>query len=141
MDKEEKSNFQITEHLELTTEIVSTYASNNKLSIDELHTLIGSVHNTIINLEKKSAPTEKQKPAVPISRSVTDEYVICLEDGAKLKMLKRYIRTRFNLSPDEYRKKWGLPSDYPMVAPEYTKRRSSLAKNIGLGKDKGKRTG
>jgi predicted transcriptional regulator len=100
--------------------------------------LIKSVHETVQDLasDAAAAPT-RPDPAVPISKSITPDHIICLEDGRKLKMLKRYLRSRFNLTPDEYRARWGLPSDYPMVAPNYAKRRSDFAKEIGLGRKPG----
>jgi predicted transcriptional regulator len=110
---------------------------NNSVSASALPDLIRSVHTSLTSLgrpETVAAPAEKQKPAVPISRSINDDYIVCLEDGKRLKMLKRYLRSRFNLSPDEYRRKWGLPPDYPMVAPAYANRRSEFAKQIGLGR-------
>ena len=110
--------------------------ANNKVSSEELTELIRSVHRTLANLSGANGerPTERPKPAAPINKSVNHDYIICLEDGKKLKMLKRYLRSTYNLSPDEYRKRWGLPADYPMVAPAYAARRSEFAKKIGLGK-------
>jgi predicted transcriptional regulator len=122
--------------LRMTTDIVASYVGNNRVSAEELADLIRSVHRTVTGLASgvQSAPVERPKPAAPINKSVTDEYIICLEDGKKLKMLKRYLRSTYNMSPDEYRKRWGLPADYPMVAPSYAARRSEFAKKIGLGK-------
>lgn len=122
------------ELLEQTTQLVSAYVSNNAISAGDLPALMDSVHGQLKQLSTGEPTLTPAEPAVPIKKSVTNEYIICLEDGAKLKMLKRYIRTRFNLTPEEYRTRWGLPSDYPMVAPEYAERRSKLAKKIGLGK-------
>jgi predicted transcriptional regulator len=120
--------------LGLTAEIVSAHVSNNPVSISDLPNLIQDVYRTLANMGQPAPPpAEKPQPAVPIKKSITPEYLICLEDGRKLKMLKRHLKTAFNLSPDQYREKWGLPADYPMVAPNYTKHRSSLAKKIGLG--------
>ncbi|HEY5238861.1 MAG TPA: MucR family transcriptional regulator [Rhizomicrobium sp.] len=122
--------------LKLASEIVSAYVSNNPVSVGELPSMIKSVHFTLGGLGSTpyaEAP-HSLKPAVPIKKSVTPDYVICLEDGKKLKMLKRYLRSRYGLSPEEYRSKWGLPPDYPMVAPNYAQRRSDFAKKIGLGK-------
>ena len=120
--------------LGLTAEIVSAHVANNPVSISDLPNLIQEVYRTLSNVgQPQVAPTEKPQPAVPIKKSVTPEFLICLEDGKKLKMLKRHLKTAFNLTPDQYREKWGLSSDYPMVAPNYTKHRSSLAKSIGLG--------
>ncbi len=122
--------------LKQVTEIVSAYVSNNSVPTNQLSELITSVHQTLMNVEEK--PPETLKPAVPKKRSVTPDFIVCLEDGKKLKMLKRHIRTSFNLSPKEYRQKWGLPDDYPMVAPKYAAQRSKLAKKIGLGKSRRK---
>jgi predicted transcriptional regulator len=122
--------------LRMTTEIVASFVSNNKVSSDELVDLIRSVHRALAGLSDAPGekPGERPKPAVPINRSVHDDYIICLEDGKKLKMLKRYLRSTYGMTPDDYRKRWGLPADYPMVAPSYAARRSEFAKRIGLGK-------
>lgn len=121
--------------LEMTVEIVSSYVANNSLQSSQLPELIRSIHATITSLSSAApAPVEQLEPAVPVNKSVTAEYLVCLEDGAKLKMLKRYLRTRYDMTPEEYRAKWGLPVDYPMVAPNYAKLRSKHAKQIGLGK-------
>ncbi len=123
--------------LEFVSKIVSAYVSNNNMPSGELPQLIMTVHEA---LERPGqAASSPPEPAVPIKKSVTADYVICLEDGKKLKMLKRHLRTAFDMSPDEYRQKWVLPSDYPMVAPEYAARRSALAKKIGLGRKAGSR--
>ena len=119
--------------LVLTVEIITAYVSGNKILPDELIRLIGTVYNSL------SFPTtssvKEQIPAVPIKRSVFPDYIICLEDGKKLKMLKRHLQASYGMTPEEYRRKWGLPSHYPMVAPNYTVRRSELAREIGLGRD------
>lgn len=122
--------------LRMTAEIVASFVSNNKVSSEELPDVIRSVHRTVTDLSRHDgqAPREKPKPATPINKSVHNDYIICLEDGKKLKMLKRYLRSTYGLSPDDYRKRWGLPADYPMVAPAYAARRSEFAKKIGLGK-------
>jgi predicted transcriptional regulator len=121
--------------LGLTAEIVAAYVAENSLPVDGVADLIGSVHEALAGLGKApSIEPERRKPAVPISRSVQHDYIVCLEDGRKLKMLKRYLRARYNLSPEEYRRRWGLPADYPMVAPVYAARRSAFAKKIGLGR-------
>ncbi len=122
--------------LSLVTEIVSAFVSNNSVSNKEIPDLITSVHQTLMKVTGQVP--EILKPAVPKKRSVTPDYIVCLEDGKKLKMLKRHLRTSYNLSPEEYRKKWGLLDDYPMVAPKYAAKRSELAKKIGLGKSRRK---
>ena len=121
----------------LTTEIVSAYVGNNAVEASELPALIREVHSSLSNLKNETRRSGGQQPAVPISKSVTDEYLICLEDGKQFKSLKRHLRTKYNLSPEEYREKWGLPYDYPMVAPAYARQRSQLAKDMGLGQGKG----
>ncbi len=122
--------------LEMTTEIVSAYVGNNTIAAGELNELIVSIHDSLHNLTTSGVEVEPEpiKPAVPVRRSVTPDYLICLEDGKRLKMLKRHLRTTYGLSPDDYRAKWGLPADYPMVAPNYAQQRSEFAKKIGLGK-------
>ena len=122
-------------YIRLTSSIVSAYVRQNPVVIEGLPAMIASVHRTIIELGDPGvhSVTDK-KPAVPIKNSIRPDYIVCLEDGRHLKMLKRYIRARFKLSPDEYRKKWGLPRDYPMVAPNYSQTRSKLAKASGLGR-------
>ncbi len=124
------------ELLNQTTEIVSAYVSNNAISAQDLPGLVETVHGRLSELAQadQAGLAKPLEPAVPIKKSVTNDHIICLEDGKKLKMLKRYIRSRYDLSPDEYRSRWGLPNNYPMVAPEYAKRRSKFAKEIGLGK-------
>ena len=126
-----------TSSLELVSTIVSAYVSNNNLPSDELPDLITTVHEALRNPGQAAAsPLE---PAVPIKKSIKPDYVICLEDGRKLKMLKRHLRTAYDMTPDQYRLKWELPSDYPMVAPKYAARRSELAKKIGLGRKAGQK--
>jgi predicted transcriptional regulator len=124
------------ELLKLASEIVAAYVSNNPIPVGDLPGMIKSVHATLGGLaaNAQSEPSIAQKPAVAIKRSVMPEYIVCLEDGKKLKMLKRYLRSRYGLSPEEYRSKWGLPADYPMVAPNYAAQRSEFAKKIGLGR-------
>ncbi len=124
-----------TSSLESVSKIVSAFVSKNNVSSDELPQLIWTVHEALENTDR--AASSPPEPAVPIKKSVKRDYIICLEDGKKLKMLKRHLRNAFDMSPDEYRQRWGLPSDYPMVAPEYAARRSELAKKIGLGRKKG----
>ncbi|MEM8936728.1 MAG: MucR family transcriptional regulator [Pseudomonadota bacterium] len=122
------------ETITLATDIVAAYVANNKLTPDELPGLLEEVHGAIAALANGDQLfSATREPAVAISKSITPDYVICLEDGKKLKMLKRYLRTHYSMSPDDYRRKWGLPADYPMVAPNYAKRRSQFAKAIGLG--------
>ncbi len=124
--------------LRLTADIVAAFVSENTVPAGQIPDLVRSVHGAMCGLGQAEAapqkPAEKQKPAVPISRSVQSDYIVCLEDGKQLKMLKRYLRSRYGLSPEEYRRKWGLQADYPMVAPAYAQRRSDFAKQIGLGK-------
>ncbi|MDH5722362.1 MAG: MucR family transcriptional regulator [Alphaproteobacteria bacterium] len=121
--------------LELTTEIVSSYVSNNEFSAADLPELINKVYNGLNNVRDgvRALSPDRPQPAVPINRSISDDFLVCLEDGKKLKMLKRHLKTAYNMTPQQYRERWGLPADYPMVAPSYAKRRSELAKNIGLG--------
>lgn len=135
-DEIEKTILSPNEIMRMTSTIVSSFVSNNPVPTDNLPEVIKSVHKTVSNLAtpQETKLDERPKPAVPVSKSVTEEYIICLEDGKKLKMLKRYLRSRFDMSPDEYRRRWGLAADYPMVAPSYTARRSEFAKKIGLGK-------
>ena len=122
------------ELLGLTAQIVSAHVSHNPVPASELPGLIQEVFRTLTGVGSRPAPEpERPQPAVPIKKSITPGYLICLEDGKKLKMLKRHLKTTYNLSPEQYRERWGLPADYPMVAPDYAKHRSSLAKKIGLG--------
>jgi len=120
--------------LDLTSGLVAAFVSNNPIRAEDLPDLIVSLHYKLTELGKSELEQVRPEPAVPIKKSVTDDHIICLEDGQKLKMLKRYLRTRYDLSPEEYRSRWGLPADYPMVDPEYARRRSKFAKEIGLGK-------
>jgi predicted transcriptional regulator len=120
--------------LGLTAQIVSAHVANNELESGTLPNVIRAVYDTLSNIgEAPAAPVEKAQPAVPIRKSVFPDYIICLEDGKRLKMLKRHLSTSYNLTPDQYREKWGLEASYPMVAPNYAERRSELAKQIGLG--------
>ena len=116
-----------------TADIVASHVQNNNVEIEELPRLIRLVHDSLNGLSGEDS-REKPKPAVSIRRSITPEFIICLEDGRKLKMLKRHLATAYRMSPEQYKEKWGLPKDYPMVAPNYAKHRSSLAKKIGLGR-------
>ena len=122
--------------VELSTEIVSAYVSHNSVNVSDLPKLIADVHGALRALQTNEvqAPVEELKPAVPVRKSVAPDYIICLEDGKKFKSLKRHLRTHYNLSPEEYREKWGLPADYPMVAPSYSATRSKLAKDNGRGR-------
>jgi len=116
------------------TEIVAAHLSNNTVTMTEIPRLINEVYAALSNLvQAQSKPAERQEPAIPLKKSVTADYIVCLEDGKKLKMLKRHLRTAYGLTPEQYREKWGLPADYPMVAPNYAKKRSTLARQIGLG--------
>ena len=123
------------ELLSLTTEIVASHVSNNTVPVSDLPHLIKAVYNSLAGqgVEEEPEQPEKLVPAVPIRKSVQPDFIVCLEDGKKLKMLKRHLKTRYDMTPDEYRAKWKLPDDYPMVAPAYAEQRSSLAKKIGLG--------
>jgi predicted transcriptional regulator len=131
------------ETIRLATGIVSAYVQFNQLPAGQLAQMIRDIHGTLASLSSgvEMHDPEKHKPAVPIKKSITPEFLICLEDGKKLKMLKRYLRSRYGLSPEEYRMKWGLPADYPMVAPNYAEQRSQFAKQIGLGRTATKRKG
>lgn len=123
-----------SEMLELTSDIVSAHVANNTVAVNDLPNLIEEVFKTLTHLGAAQEPQQdKPVPAVSVKKSVTPDYIVCLEDGKKLKMLKRHLKTAYNMSPDEYRERWGLSSDYPMVAPNYAKQRSRLAKEIGLG--------
>ncbi len=124
------------ELLVLTTEIVSSHVANNSVSLGDLPHLIQQVYATLAGIGGGTQVTtggQRPQPAVAVKKSVTPDYIVCLEDGRKLKMLKRHLKTAYNMSPEEYRERWQLPADYPMVAPNYAKQRSSLAKKIGLG--------
>ena len=122
------------EILGLATDIVTAFVSNNRISSEELPAVIKTVYSTLNQLEKNQGHPTDIKPAVPIKKSCMPDYLICLEDGKRLKMMKRYLRSQYNMSPDEYRAKWGLPASYPMVAPNYAAKRSEFAKQIGLGR-------
>ena len=128
------------ELLRMTTDVVAAYVGNNTLPTAQLAEVINVVYGSLRSLEGQVAQArpEPLKPAVPIRKSVTPEFLICLEDGKKLKMLKRHLRSTYNMTPDEYRLRWGLAPDYPMVAPNYAERRSEFAKKIGLGRGTGR---
>jgi predicted transcriptional regulator len=131
------------ELLRMTADVVAAYVSNNTLATGQLGDVIHAVYNSLRSLEGQVAepPAEPLKPAVPVRKSITPEYLVCLEDGKKLKMLKRHLRSTYNMTPDDYRTKWGLPADYPMVAPKYAEQRSEFAKKIGLGRGNGRQSG
>jgi predicted transcriptional regulator len=138
MSKEQKTAMsdqaKLNELLSLTTNIVAAHVSNNSVAVSDIPKLIRDVHETLSNVGNASERTpERPVPVVPIKRSVSPDYIVCLEDGKKLKMLKRHLKTAYNMSPEDYRERWGLPIEYPMVAPNYAKQRSKLAKQIGLG--------
>jgi predicted transcriptional regulator len=124
-----------SEIIEMTADIVSAYVGNNSVSASELPSLIQSVHRALAGVSNgtETVETAPKEPAVPVKRSITPDHLVCLEDGRKFKSLKRHLRTKYNMSPEDYRAKWGLPKDYPMVAPNYAKARSELAKQMGLG--------
>ena len=122
--------------LALTTEIVSSHVSNNTVTQHDVSSLIEQVYRTLSGLGTGGTTAvsgDRPMPAIPVKKSVTPDYIVCLEDGKKLKMLKRHLKTAYDMTPEEYRERWGLPNDYPMVAPNYAKQRSRLAKDIGLG--------
>ncbi len=123
----------------LTSDIVAAHVSNNSIAVSDLPLIINNVHSALAGLSGKAAEQARPEPAVPIKSSIKPDYIVCLEDGKKLKMLKRHLMTHYGMTPDEYRVKWGLPSNYPMVSPNYAEQRRELAKAIGLGKKKKKR--
>ena len=128
--------------IELTAKIVSAYVSNNTVASGDVPSLIGQVYSALLrvaNSGQAPAPAEALKPAVPVKRSITAEYIVCLEDGKRFKSLKRHLRTQYSMTPDQYRTKWNLPPDYPMVAPNYAAARSQLAKQMGLGQQRRRR--
>jgi predicted transcriptional regulator len=124
---------QPAELLPLVSDIVAAHLSNNTVPVTELPNLIREVYRALANVGSDTAESERPEPAVPVKKSVFPDFIVCLEDGKKFKSLKRHLRTRYSMTPDEYRTKWGLPHDYPMVAPNYAKERSTLAKRMGLG--------
>jgi len=131
-----------TSYIQLTAQIVSAYVSNNTVSSSDIPALIGQVYSTLMRVSnggQVAAPAEPAKPAVPVKRSITAEYIVCLEDGKKFKSLKRHLRTQYDMTPDQYRAKWSLAPDYPMVAPNYAAARSQLAKQMGLGQQRRRR--
>ena len=127
--------------IELTAKIVSAYVGNNSVPSGEIGNLISQVHAALKRVSGGAAasPAEPVKPAVPVKRSISSDYIVCLEDGKKFKSLRRHLRTQYNMTPEQYREKWGLPADYPMVAPNYAAARSRLAKQMGLGQQRRRR--
>jgi predicted transcriptional regulator len=126
------------EYIELTAEIVAAYVSNNTVSANEMPGLINQVHQALVRVGggHHEASSEPLRPAIAVKRSITPDHIVCLEDGKKFKSLKRHLRTQYNMTPEQYREKWALPADYPMVAPNYAAARSQLAKQMGLGQQR-----
>ncbi|MEM0985918.1 MAG: MucR family transcriptional regulator [Pseudomonadota bacterium] len=139
MSEELDDGISSTEKVYLTSKIVSAYVGHNPVQSAELPALIRTVYETLVSLDAQEKPEPPVKPAVSIKKSVADDYITCLEDGKKFKSLKRHLRSKYNMSPEEYREKWNLPFDYPMVAPSYARQRSKLAKEMGLGQSKAER--
>ncbi len=141
MVDESSKTVQQTDLLRMAVDIVSAYVGNNSVPANQVPDIINTVYSSLngLNGQPVVGAAEPLKPAVSVRRSVTPEYIICLEDGKKLKMLKRHLRASYGMTPDEYRAKWGLPPDYPMVAPNYAEQRSAFAKKIGLGRKKGQK--
>ena len=134
MSSEKAKSISDEEMLKMTTSVVSAYVGNNSLPPTQIPDVIKTVYGSLTSLGRAGGGRDLPRPAVPIRRSITPDYIVCLEDGRKLKMLKRHLRTTYNMTVDDYRQKWGLPIDYPMVAPNYAKQRSAFAKRIGLGR-------
>lgn len=134
-------NSSESSYIELTAQIVSAYVGNNSVPATEIANLINQVHAALKRVSggQLAAPGESAKPAVPVKRSINSDYIVCLEDGKKFKSLKRHLSSRYNMTPEQYRDKWGLPPDYPMVAPNYAAARSQLAKDMGLGQQRRRR--
>jgi predicted transcriptional regulator len=128
--------------IELTADIVSAYVSNNSVPASDISALISHVHSALVQVAsgRREITAEPAKPAIPVKRSITPDHIVCLEDGKKFKSLKRHLRTQYNMTPEQYRDKWGLPADYPMVAPNYAAARSQLAKQMGLGQQRRRRS-
>jgi predicted transcriptional regulator len=140
MAEQKDNSLNPEELLSLTSDIVAAHVSNNTVGVSDLPGLIEQVYKTLASVGGAGdAAADRPTPAVPIKKSITPDFIICLEDGKKLKMLKRHLKTAYDMTPDDYRERWGLPSDYPMVAPNYAKQRSKLAKAIGLGTQQRKR--
>ncbi len=138
MSEDNQTRVSNSDILKMAVEIVSAYVSNNDVNTSQVPELINTIYSSLHNLNGSISvnETETLKPAVSVRRSINPDYIICLEDGKKLKMLKRHLRASYGITPDEYRAKWGLPADYPMVAPNYAEQRSNFAKKIGLGRKK-----
>ncbi|HEY7610881.1 MAG TPA: MucR family transcriptional regulator [Alphaproteobacteria bacterium] len=134
MSSEKIKSVSDEEMLRMTASVVSAYVGNNSLPPTQIPDVIKTVYGSLTSLGRVGGGRDQPRPAVPVRRSITPDYIICLEDGRKLKMLKRHLRTTYNMTVDDYRQKWGLPVDYPMVAPNYAKQRSAFAKRIGLGR-------
>jgi predicted transcriptional regulator len=134
-------NMAASNFIELTAEIVSAYVSNNPVPAADMPALISQVHTALIRISAGHSDSQPEplKPAVSVKKSITPDYIVCLEDGKKFKSLKRHLRTQYNMTPEQYREKWGLPADYPMVAPNYAAARSQLAKQMGLGQQRRRR--
>lgn len=143
MEAPEVTENKIDDNLyaQMTADVISAYVVNNPTPVADLPNLIASVHEALVKLDGNTAsePAEKPKPAVNPKRSVTDDYIVCLEDGKKFKSLKRHLSAHYDMTPAEYRERWGLPADYPMVAPAYAAKRSALAKTMGLGRKPGQK--
>ena len=141
MSEEISNKIEQGDVLRMAVEIVSAYVANNAVAADHVPDVINTVFNSLSSLDGAGGTVggEPLKPAISIRRSITPAYIVCLEDGKKLKMLKRHLRAAYNMTPDEYRSKWGLAADYPMVAPNYAAQRSEFAKKIGLGRKKGQK--
>jgi len=122
--------------VEMTSTIVASYVSHNPVQPVDLPVIIRSIHDTLLDLSKAGEEAQALVPAVSVKKSITDDYIICLEDGEKFKSLRRHLRSKYDMSPEDYREKWGLPTDYPMVAPSYARQRSALAKKMGLGQNR-----
>ena len=135
-------NEKSSNYIELTADIVSAYVSNNTVPASDISVLISQVHSALLRVSNGQGEvvSETLKPAVAVKKSITPEHLICLEDGKKFKSLKRHLRTQYNMTPEHYREKWGLPPDYPMVAPKYAEARSQLAKQMGLGQQRRRRS-
>jgi predicted transcriptional regulator len=139
MTEDKRDEVTEAEVLRMTAAVVAAYVRNNPVAASDMTGLIGAVHGSFNDLNRATVEPEAPTPAVAVNKSIQPDHLVCLEDGRKLKMLKRHLRTTYGMSPEEYRAKWGLPADYPMVAPNYAKQRSAFAKEIGLGTKGGRR--